>query len=122
MIKNFEELDLFKVSRQFVKEIYLSTSGNNFRKDYGLRDQLQRASVSIILNLAEGFDSGTTKSMITFLRYSYRSASEVRAIMYLALDLEYITSEEFEMHKGKILRIQKMLSSFINYIETRQSI
>jgi four helix bundle protein len=119
LIRNFEDLDIFKVSRQFIKEIYICTRNQKFVKDPGLRNQIQRASVSIILNLAEGFDSGGPKSAISFLKYSYRSASEVRAILYIALDINYITLDEFNGHKSKLLRIQKMLSRLIKHLEKR---
>ena len=119
LVKNFEELDLFKLGREFVKDIYCCTSKGNFCKDYGLKDQLQRASVSVILNVAEGFDSGSSRSMIVFLRYAFRSASEAKAILYVALDLNYISPDTYKTLKEKTIRLQQMTSRFIKYLEKR---
>ena len=69
VIKNFEEIESWKLARQLTKEIYLVCKEENFNKDWGLKDQIQRASVSILANIAEGFDSGSDKSFINFLKY-----------------------------------------------------
>ncbi len=76
-INRFENIESWKRSRGLVNLVYKSTNEYPFNKDFGLRDQIQRASVSIMSNIAEGFDSGTNKSFINFLNYTYRSASEV---------------------------------------------
>jgi len=85
-IESFTEIESWKKARQLVKQIYKITSKNRFSKNYGLKDQIQRASVSIMSNIAEGFDSGSQKSFINFLNYSYQSASEVESLLYIAHD------------------------------------
>jgi len=119
LIKKFEDLEVWKSSRELNKKIYLLTSAALFNKDYGLKDQLQRASVSIMLNIAEGFASGSPKSFATFLRYSFRSSAEVKSILYAALDLKYIKQEDFIDISGKIERIQKLLSGLIKRLQTK---
>ena len=92
-IESFHEIESWKAARILVSKIYKLTSRNNFTKDYGLKDQIQRAAVSIMSNIAEGFDSGSARNFINFLNYSYRSASEVESLLYVALDLSYINKE-----------------------------
>ena len=81
-----EEIESWKEARELTKNIYGLTARQGFSRDFGLRDQIQRASVSIMANIAEGFDSGSNKSFISFLNYTYRSASEVQSLSYVALD------------------------------------
>lgn len=96
-IEKFEEIESWKLARELTKEIYRVTKLKYFSKDFGLKDQIQRASVSIMANVSEGFDSCTDKSFVNFLNYSCRSASEVQSLLYIALDQEYISKYEFEL-------------------------
>ena len=116
-IENFQEIESWKEARSLVNKIYELTSRNSFAKDYGLKDQIQRAAVSIMSNIAEGFDSGSHKSFINFLNYSYRSASEVESLLYVALDLNYINNEEFEELSNEIKTIKKLIGGFIRYLK-----
>ena len=93
------------------------TGSGKFSKDYGLRDQIQRASVSVMTNIAEGFDSGSNKSFCNFLNYSYRSVSEVESLLYIALDLEYIDKNQFEMIFEKTTMIKNLIRGFIKYLK-----
>ena len=115
-IENFQEIESWKEARILVSKIYKLTSRNNFKKDYGLKDQIQRAAVSIMSNIAEGFDSGSTRNFINFLNYSYRSASEVESLLYVAFDLNYINKEEFEELSNDIRTIKKLIGGFIRYL------
>jgi four helix bundle protein len=115
--KKFEDIEAWKTSRELVKKIYFITNSYPFSKDFGLRDQLQRASVSIMLNIAEGFGSRSNQSFINFLRYSFRSSYEVKSIMYVALDMKYIKEVEFNDVDKRIQEIQKMISGLIAYLK-----
>ncbi len=115
-IESFQEIESWKEARILVNKIYKLTSRNNFTKDYGLKDQIQRATVSIMSNIAEGFDSGSTKNFINFLNYSYRSASEVESLLFVALDLKYINNEEFEELLKELKSIKKLIGGFIKYL------
>jgi four helix bundle protein len=112
--KQFEDIEAWKCSRIFVKKIYLLTNTHPIVKDYGLKDQLQRASVSMMLNIAEGFDSKSDPAFINFLRYSYRSSAEVKSILYIVLDLNYIDQEKFKELTDNIKRIQSLISGLIS--------
>ncbi len=95
-IEKFEDIKAWKEARILTKLIYTLTRKDLFKKDYGLKDQIQRASVSIMNNIAEGFERQSNSEFIRFLYYSKGSAGEVRSLIYIALDNEYITKIEFE--------------------------
>jgi len=117
-IIKFEDIESWRKGRKLVKTIYSITREEPFQKDFGLKDQIQRASVSIISNIAEGFDSGTNKSFINFLNYSYRSASEVQSLLYVALDLNYISSIQFSELYQLVYEIKKIIGGFIQYLKS----
>ncbi|MGE5496469.1 MAG: four helix bundle protein [Syntrophothermus sp.] len=115
-VTNFENLDCWKISRELVHDVYNVTHHDKFNKDYGLKDQIQRASVSIMANIAEGFDSHSNKSFVHFLTYSYRSASEVQSLLYVALDLSYISQEDFNFIYQKSQRVHKLIAGLSRYL------
>lgn len=120
-IIKFEDIESWQKGRKLVKTIYSITREEPFQKDFRLKDQIQRASVSIISNIAEGFDSGTNKSFINFLNYSYRSASEVQSLLYVALDLNYISSIQFSELYQLVYEIKKIIGGFIQYLKSTTS-
>ena len=85
-IEQFEEIEAWKVARELTRDIYALTRQQPFSTDFGLRDQVQRASVSVMANIAEGFDGRSTREFIRFLGYAFRSATEVQSHLYVALD------------------------------------
>ena len=119
-IERFTDIESWKEARDLVRKIYTTTSRGGFSKDYGLKDQIQRASVSIMSNIAEGFDSGSNKMFANFLNYSYRSASEVESLLYVANDLKYINKEEFDNLTKQVSKIKKLTGGFIKYLKNNQ--
>jgi four helix bundle protein len=115
--KTFEELKVWQDSREYVKSIYELTSSSNFAKDYGLKDQIQRAAVSIMNNIAEGFERNNNKEFVVFLKYSKGSAGEIRSMLYVALDLNYITKSIFDEYHKNIIEIITQISNFIKYLK-----
>ena len=113
----FEDIDAWKEARVLERNIYKITGSGKFIKDFGLRDQIQRASVSIMANLAEGFDRGSNKYFINFLNYSYSSASEVESLLYIAFDQNYILIENFELYYLNAEKIKKLIGGFIKYLK-----
>lgn len=94
--KRFEDILAWQKARQLTNEIYKITVTRPFAKDYGLQRQLQRASVSIMANIAEGFGRHSDKEFANFLNISHASVSEVQSHLYVALDLDYIPKSVFE--------------------------
>lgn len=116
-VNSFEDLQVWKDSRILVKSIYQITSDGKFSKDFGLREQIQRASVSIMNNIAEGFERNNNKDYIKFLGYSKGSAGEVRSMLYVATDLGYISQENFSSLHQLSVNIITQLSNFIKYLK-----
>ena len=119
-IERFEDIEVWKKARELTKEIYKVSSSGRFAKDFGLRDQIRRASVSIMLNIAEGFARKTDKEFAQFLVHSHGSAAEAQSALYVALDQEYITKEQFEFLYSLTEEISKKIMNFILYLKNSQ--
>ncbi|WP_445957458.1 four helix bundle protein [Yeosuana sp.] len=101
------------------QEIYTLTKENKkFNNDFGLRDQIRRSSISISSNIAEGFERETTKEFIRFLYIAKASSGEFRSQLYLAYDINYLSSEEFEKLKLKVNEVSKLSSGLIKYLSS----
>ncbi len=112
VIQKFEDMKVWQDARVLTKKIYSLTQKKNFRKDYSLRDQIQRSSVSIMSNIAEGYERDNNKEFIKFLGYSKGSVGEVRSLLYVALDQEYISDSEFDSHKEMAINISTQIANF----------
>ena len=117
-IRNFEEIESWKEARLLTNIIYKLTSRIPFNKDYSLKDQIRRASVSIMSNIAEGFDSNSNKSFINFLNYSFRSTSEVQSILYVAIDQDYIQQKEFDSLYDNCNKIKSLIGGLKRYLNS----
>ena len=116
-IKKFEEIKAWQLARELTRHIYEATKHEGFKVDYGLRNQIQRASVSILSNIAEGFERGGNKEFVNFLSIAKGSCGEVRAQIYVALDQGYISQGAFDQLFVLCNRISAMLYSFISSIK-----
>jgi four helix bundle protein len=116
-IRKFEELDAWKESRKLTTLVYALTSKQSFKKDFGLKEQIQRAAVSCMSNVAEGFDSDSDQQFIQFLVYAKRSASETQSILYVVLDMCYVDQEEFSSAYTLATNVRKLCSGFIKYLK-----
>lgn len=101
-----------------MKYIYqVIQASSSFAKDYGLKDQIQRASVSIMSNIAEGFERGGNKEFIQFLFIAKASAGEVRSLLYIAFDLQYIDEKIFTLLEQNTKSISQQIAGFIKYLQ-----
>ena len=114
--KSFEEMEVWKKSRQLTKQVYDLTGIGVFARDYGLKDQIRRACVSIMSNIAEGFERSGTGEFTQFLAMAKGSAGEVRSQLYIALDQRYLSDDEFEMLCGGVKEISQMISGLMSYL------
>lgn len=112
MIQRFEDIQAWQEARKLVKMIYALTSKDLFSKDYGMRDQIQRASVSTMANIAEGFDCESKLEFARFLGIARRSAVEVQSILYAALDTGYINQQEFDLHYEQARKTKALIGGF----------
>lgn len=116
-IEKFEDLEAWKLAREVTKEIYRVTKNDFFISDYGLRDQICRASVSVMSNIAEGFERDGNKEFINFLSIAKGSSGEVRSQLYIALDQNYISENEFNFIYGKATQNGRVIAGLINYLK-----
>ena len=119
-IERFEDIVAWQRARVLTKEIYASTRIPPFAKDYGLKDQLQRASVSTMSNIAEGFERGGDREFIQFLSNSKGSCGEVKSHLYVALDQSYVTQVSFDQLYGKADEVSRLVGGFMNYLQQSQ--
>jgi four helix bundle protein len=115
-IERFEDIKAWQAARDLVSAIYRVTAQGQFAKDFGLRDQVRRASVSVMSNIAEGFERSSDREFRRFLYIAKGSAGEVRSHLFVAVDLGYITAEEFSDLRTKSEEVAKSLSGFITYL------
>lgn len=119
-IEKFEDLKVWQKSREINLKIYQLSNKGVFAKDFGLRDQIRRASVSILSNIAEGFERNGNKEFGQFLSVAKASAGEVRSQLYIAKDLEYVSDAEFTEVVNGLLEISKMINGLMSYLKTTE--
>ncbi|MBJ6801714.1 four helix bundle protein [Geomonas propionica] len=116
-IQRFEDVDSWKEARLLVSEIYRHVGGC---RDYGFRDQIQRDAVSVMSNIAEGFDRGSNKEFVQYLIISRGSLSEVKSLTYAGLDIGYLDQKDFEAVMVRCNRISNILNGFIRFLKSSQ--
>jgi four helix bundle protein len=116
VIRCFEEIESWKKARELTGIIYDLTSEGTFARDFGLKDQLRRASVSVMSNIAEGFERGGNREMLQFLSLAKGSIGEVRSQLYVALDAGYISREQHEKLHEQTCEIGRLISGFMRYL------
>jgi len=114
--QTFEQIGAWQKSRELTREIYKITTEGRFGRDYGLRDQIRRASVSIMSNIAEGFERSGSGEFGQFLSTAKGSAGEVRSQLYVALDQEYLSRDAFELLLNTATEISRMISGLMTYL------
>lgn len=118
-IREFEDMEVWKVARLLTHRIYRMTAEGIWSRDYGLRDQIRRSAVSIMSNIAEGFESDGAAQFQRFLSYAKGSAGEVRAQLYVALDAGYISRQTFDELSEAARSCSRQLHGFIAYLHSR---
>jgi four helix bundle protein len=116
-IERFEEIEAWRQARVLAAAVNEAATTGVFARDYGLRDQIQRATVSVMSNIAEGFGSGSNASFAQFLRYAYRSAIEVQSQLYIALDRGYIAQERFTELYDHAEQTISLIAGFLRYLK-----
>ena len=118
-IERFEDIVAWQKARVLAKDVYAAAKLGPFARDYGLRDQIQRASVSTMANIAEGFERGGDREFAQFLSNSKGSCGEVKSHLYVALDQDYISPEAFNKLYASADDVGKLVFGFMTYL--RQS-
>ncbi len=117
-ITRFEDIEAWKSGRDAVRLIYTISSQGRFAQDFALRDQIRRSGISIISNIAEGFERDGNKEFISFLSIAKGSCGEARAQLYVALDQGYIDKEQFTTLETRLAETGRMIAGFMRYLQT----
>jgi len=117
--KRFEDLDVWQRAKELTNLVYRFSSSGPLSRDFGLRDQMRRASISIMSNIAEGFESQTQALFIRYLGYAKGSAGELRAQLYIALEQGYLPDDEFRSALSLAELCSKQITRLIQYLETQ---
>ncbi len=121
MAKSFEELNVYQKARQLTNTVYALTRKTPFAKDYSLVDQVRRASVSVMSNIAEGFERGTRPEFIRFLFIAKGSCGEVRAQLEIAKDQRYLSDAEHTQLREAAKTVSGMISNLITSIRASRA-
>lgn len=119
-ISRFEEIESRKRARKFTNEIYRVTSTGRFSRDFALRDQIRRAAISILSNIAEGFERGGDNEFLQFLSVAKASCGEARAQLYVARDQSYISSRDFEVLAASANEVSQLIAGLMKYLRQSQ--
>lgn len=120
-INRFEDIEAWGKARKLVGEIYQVSSRGGFQKDYALKDQIRRAAISIMANIAEGYGRRSNQEFANFLNYAHGSAAEVQSHLYVALEQKYIDAATFRMLYRMCEEASKMILGFQVYLRTHQT-
>jgi four helix bundle protein len=115
-VKQFEDLEVWQEARRLTQTIYRITKTERFSKDFALRDQIQRAAVSVMSNIAEGFERGGNQEFIQFLYVAKASCGEVRSQIYVAFDQNYLSKPDSEESIIDFRRLSGMIGNLINFL------
>lgn len=119
-VDRFEDLRCWQMSRKLVKDVYAMSTDGPLGKDFGTRDQIRRAAVSVMNNVAEGFARFSKKEFIQFLNYAQSSAAEVKSILYVCEDLAYLPETQINQLHEKVDNIRKSILALIGYLNDSQ--
>jgi four helix bundle protein len=117
-IRTFEDLIVWQKAIEFVKDVYVITNEGDLRRDFGLRDQMRRAAVSIPTNIAEGFERNSRKEYLLFLNIAKGSAGETRSLFRVALEVGYFNEQTHDRLREKVLTLSRYLFNQISSIRS----
>jgi four helix bundle protein len=117
-IERFEDLGVWKKARELVRATYEATSDGKLAQDLGLSRQMQRAAISAMANIAEGFERGGNKEFLQYLAMVKGSCAELRSHLYAALDLGYISDEEFQSIQALAISVARQSAGLMKYLRS----
>lgn len=120
-IKRFEDIASWKKGRELTKHVYDVTRDGPFAKDWSFQSQIRRSSVSMMANIAEGFERGGDRAFRNFLSIAKGSSAEVRSHLYVALDAGYINQETFDRLYALAQDASHLIGGFMKYLDQNQS-
>lgn len=118
-IRHFRDIEAWQKARELANGVYAISGKGLFAKDFALRDQMRKAAISVVANIAEGYERGGNPEFVQFLSVAKGSVGEVEAQLYVALDQGYVTQEEFDAVEGLARSTRRLIAGFMVYL--RQS-
>ena len=118
-VQRFEDLEAWQIARELANQVYKITKQESVCRDFGFVDQIRRAAISIMNNIAEGFERGSNKDFVRFLFIARGSAGEVRSLLYLGLDQGYLTNSEFSECRDLCIRSGQIIWALIKGLRKR---
>jgi four helix bundle protein len=119
-IKRFEDIESWKLAREATRLIYKMSSKGEFGRDYALRDQIRRSVISIMSNIAEGFEREGNREFLSFLSIAKGSCAESRSQLYIALDCGYIDEPDFDFAYRKLDETGRLIGGFMRYLASSE--
>ena len=119
-IERFEDIVAWQKARILTRDIYAATRIGDFARDFGLKDQIQRATVSTMSNIAEGFERGGDNEFIQYLSHSKGSCGEVKSQLYVALDQSYVSAAGFDKLYAQADEVSRLVAGFMSYLQRSQ--
>jgi len=119
-VERFEDLNCWRMSRKLVKDVYAISADGSLGKDFGTKDQLRRAALSVMNNVAEGFARFSKKEFILFLNHAQSSAAEVKSILYVCEDLAYLSEQQSGQLREEVDNLRKSILALIKYLNISQ--
>ncbi|MFK7848300.1 MAG: four helix bundle protein [Rhodothermales bacterium] len=116
-INYFEEIEAWKYARVLSQKIYNITRTGSFSRDFGLKDQIRRAAVSVSSNIAEGFERNSKNEFLYFLSIAKGSGGEVKSLLYIALDEGYISQSSFDDIAGLVDKTNRLIGGLMRYLK-----
>lgn len=120
-VNRFEDLEVWQKGMQLAEDIFFVTRDEQFAREYGIKDQIIRASISISNNISEGFEYDNRKDFIKFLRYSKGSTGEVRNMLVFLKRVGLISNEVHDKLTNDAVILSKQLFAFINYLKNNNN-
>ncbi|MEX0661768.1 MAG: four helix bundle protein [Balneolaceae bacterium] len=117
-IERFEDLQVWKDARVLTQQVYQISNGDRFSRDFRLKDQVRGSSISIMSNIAEGFEYYSVKQFQRYLSFAKGSAGELRSQFYVAFDAKYITKEKLQSLISEAESISKQCAGFMKYLDS----
>ena len=116
-ITRFEEIQAWQQGRELARLVYAVTAQGEFARDFALRDQIRRATISVLSNIAEGFERGGNKEFRHFLSIARGSAGEVRAQLYVALDVGLLSQQQFDELHPLVTQTGRLIAGLMRYLD-----
>lgn len=115
-IRRFEDIEAWQLARKLANGVYDASESGKLARDFSLKDQIRRSGGLAMHNIAEGFDGGSNTELVKFLRYAYRSCTEIQSQLHLAADRGYIGDEQFDGPYADADHVRNKIGGLIRYL------